>query len=170
MSSFRTSRSCTALLSAGLLAASALPAAACPQELAVYSEPDAEASLEFTPAGESAAVTHSFKVKFRENATMLDGIVMWTQEVPRPVGMLTHQCPEGDVTGTEIDACTVWQGVVYALGADGKVGLLPETGAKAAQQLVLADLAASLRHSSIHGPQGIARLPSDVFSLSGCQE
>jgi NAD(P)-dependent dehydrogenase (short-subunit alcohol dehydrogenase family) len=33
--------------------------------------------------------------------------------------MVMHNCPEGDVTGEEIAACTVWEGVIYTL--DGLV-------------------------------------------------
>ena len=42
--------------------------------------------------------------------------------------MIMNNCPEGDVTGDDIAACTVWEGVIYSIGADGKVGSLPEEG------------------------------------------
>ena len=98
-----------------MLALSAVPAhAACPQELGVYTEGEAHASLEFKPAPEGAA-NHEFRLVFAENGVVLDGVVMWTEDPARPHGMLMHDCPEGDVTGEELEACTVWQGVIYSV-------------------------------------------------------
>lgn len=158
-------------MSALAVVLAALPVlAACPQELSVYSEPEAKASLEFTPAGEGAATSHTFKIKFPENAVILDGIVMWTEEPARPHGIVMHKCPEGDVTGEELQACTVWQGVVYAVDGQGNVELLPPEGADAADKLLLPDFAPAVRLSSAYGMDGISKMPWDVFTLSGCQE
>lgn len=162
-----------ACLAAALSAALALlPAAhaACPQELAVYSEPEAEAGLEFTPADHGALPTHNFKVKFPENAVILDGVVMTTEGVERPHGTLMHKCPVGDVTGEELAACTIWQGTIYAVDEKGDAGLLPAQGQPAARQIILTDFAAFARESSIWGMTGISKLPGDIFSMSGCQE
>lgn len=155
-------------LAASLLASPAL--AACKQELAVYTEPQANASLEFTPAGGTASASHSFRITFPENSVVLDGIVMWTDGIARPHGIVMHQCPEGDVTGAELEACTVWQGVIYAVDAAGSVGLLPAEGADSAAQLLLPDFAPALRQSSAYGVDGVSKMPWDVFKLSGCQD
>jgi hypothetical protein len=144
--------------------------AACPQELSVYSEPEAGASLEFTPAPPNGSTSHIFKIKFPENAVILDGIVMWTDGVARPHGIVMHQCPEGDVTGAELEACTVWQGVIYSVDDAGKVDLLPPEGADSAPQLLLPDFAPALRQSSAYGMGGVSKMPWDVFRMSGCQE
>jgi hypothetical protein len=156
---------------AALALAGADPArAACPQELAVYTDRDKAASLEFRPAPPEAAVRSSaFRVLFAQSGVSVDGIVLWTDEVPRPFGMLMHDCPEGDVTGEEIAACTVWQGVIYRADADGAVGLLAKEG-PAAERLLLPDFGPSVRHSALYGAGGISILPFDVFDLSGCQE
>ena len=156
--------------SAAVLAVLALPAhAACPQELGVYTEPEAGASLEFKPAPDGAA-NHEFKLVFSENDVVLDGVVMWTEDVARPNGMLMHNCPEGDVTGEELAACTVWQGVIYTVSEFGAVGLLPERGAAAAVHLILPDLGPAVRNSPIWGAHGVSKAPWDSFTLSGCQE
>jgi hypothetical protein len=143
--------------------------AACKQELAIYSEPEANASLEFTPAGDTGS-SHTFKIKFPENSVILDGVVLWTEGVARPMGIVMHKCPEGDVTGPELDACTVWQGVIYAVDGQGNVSLLPPEGATAAQQLLLPDFAPALRQSSAYGMAGVSKMPWDAFKMSGCQE
>jgi hypothetical protein len=161
----------TAFFSAAVLASVTYPGhAACRQELSVYSEPEADASLEFTPAGANASTSHTFKIKFPENAVVFDGIVMWTEGVARPIGIVMHKCPEGDVTGEELVACTVWQGVIYAVDGLGNVDLLPPEGADAAEQLLLPDFAPALRQSSAYGMAGLSKMPWDVFKMSGCQE
>ena len=158
-----------ALALTAMLAASP-SVAACKQELAVYSEPEANASLEFTPAAPNGATSHTFKVKFPENSVILDGIVMWTEGVARPVGIVMHKCPEGDVTGAELEACTVWQGVIYAIDGQGNVDLLPPEGADSAAQLLLPDFAPAVRQSAAYGMAGVSKMPWDVFKISGCQE
>ena len=157
-----------ALTTMMLAASSAV--AACKQELAIYSEPEANASLEFTPAAPNGSTSHTFKVKFPENSVVLDGIVMWTEGVARPVGIVMHKCPEGDVTGAELEACTVWQGVIYAVDGQGNVDLLPPEGADSAAQLLLPDFAPALRQSSAYGMEGVSKMPWDAFKMSGCQE
>lgn len=155
-------------MAASLLASPAL--GACKQELSVYSEPEANASLEFTPAASNGSSSHMFKIKFPENSVVLDGIVMWTEGVARPMGIVMHKCPEGDVTGAELEACTVWQGVIYAVDGAGTVDLLPPEGADSAAQLLLPDFAPALRQSSAYGVGGVSKMPWDVFKMSGCQE
>jgi len=143
---------------------------ACPQELAVYTDRDGAASIEFRPVAPDAAVhTNTFRVLFSQNGIAAEGVVLWTEGVPRPTGIVMHGCPEGDVTGEELAACTVWQGVIYTVDDASEVGLLPREGA-AATKLLLPDFGPSVRHSSLYGEGGISILPWDVFDISGCQE
>lgn len=153
----------------GALAGAGTAHAACPIELSVYGDKDGVAGIDFMPRGEAAAVTNRFRMVL-EKGVVLDGLVMWSEGVERPNGMLTHQCPEGDVTGEEIENCTVWQGVVYTADGSGNIGLLPAERADAPQTLIFPDLAYSLRYSSAHGEDGLTKLPADVFVLQGCQE
>lgn len=157
-------------LAFALVVASALPAvAACPLELAVYGEAQSGAEMSFTPKGEATLVTNAFRMLL-DNDVVLDGIVMWTEAPERPAGMLMHKCPEGDVTGEELDKCTVWQGVIYTSDKQGNVALLPAEGQPAPDTLIFADLGPSLRHSSAYGVGGFSKVPFDVFALKGCQE
>ena len=143
--------------------------AACPMELAVYGDRDAVAGLDFRPTGENAVVTNSFTLVM-DNSVVLDGIVMWTQEEPRPNAVVSRDCPEGDVTGEEYAACTLWQGVVYSVDDEGAVGLLPAEGEPAPAQIIFADLGPALRASRAYGEGGFSKVPFDVFQLKGCQE
>jgi len=164
MTSFRS------LMAMVLVAASPSSAlAACPMELAVYAARDAVAGINFQPRGDAVAVTNTFRM-WVGDGIMLDGIVMWTQDEARPNAMLMHGCPEGDVTGAEIEACTLWQGVIYTADAAGKIDLLPAQGSDAPAQLIFPDLGPALRHSAIFATKGFTKAPWDVFALEGCQE
>ncbi|TIV40741.1 MAG: hypothetical protein E5V99_02840, partial [Mesorhizobium sp.] len=95
--------------------------AACPIQLAVYGEAQSGAEIDFTPAGSSATITNAFRM-ILDNNVVLDGIAMWTEgSAARPHGSLMYKCPTGDVTGEELAACTVWEGVIYS--ADEKGGV-----------------------------------------------
>jgi hypothetical protein len=90
--------------------------------------------------------------------------------VARPNGIMLHGCPEGDVTGEEIDACTVWEGVIYSVDGSGRVGYLPAEGAPAAEQLLFPDLGRGVRYSAVWGEGRVEIVPQDILALSGCQE
>ncbi|MGC4024347.1 MAG: hypothetical protein QM744_03865 [Mesorhizobium sp.] len=143
--------------------------ATCPMELAVYGDKTGVAGIDFRPTGENAVVTNSFKMVM-DSDVVLDGIVMWTQEEPRPNAIVSRNCPEGDVTGEEYAACTLWQGVVYAVDEKGEVGLLPAEGSPAPARLILADIGPALRASNAFGEGGFTKVPFDMFELKGCQE
>jgi hypothetical protein len=153
-----------------VLAQTTLPAhAACPIELAVYGDRDGVAGIDFRPTGESAVVTNTFKMVLG-NDVMLDGLVMWSDGIARPYASLMYNCPDGDVTGEELEACTLWEGVVYTADATGKVSLLPRERQDAPQTLVFPDLGPALSQSSAYGDGGFSKVPWDVFTLKGCQE
>ncbi|WP_054310419.1 hypothetical protein [Mesorhizobium sp. 1M-11] len=141
--------------------------AACPIELAVYGEREQVAEIDFRPSMGSATTTNSFKMVLGNNI-VLDGVVLWSSDAARPHGTLMHQCPEGDVTGEELAACTVWEGVIYTADTTGAVDLLPNEHKDAPSALIFPDLAGHLSRSAIHDK--LPKLPWDVFAMKGCQE
>lgn len=151
------------------LATNSAAHAACPLELAVYGDAESAAGIDFRPTGESAVVTNTFKMVL-DNSVVLDGIVMWTEGVARPHGSLMYKCPTGDVTGDELAACTLWEGVVYSADDQGNIALLPAEGVDAPKKLIFPDLGPSLQMSTAHGASGFSKVPWDVFILKGCQE
>ncbi|WP_137930404.1 hypothetical protein [Mesorhizobium comanense] len=157
----------SALAATGLCATAAQ--AACPIELAVYGDAQSGSEIDFTPTGTSAVVTNDFRM-ILDNNVVLNGIVMWSTGEARPNGSLMYKCPEGDVTGGELAACTLWSGVIYTSDDKGAIGLLPAQGVDAPKTLILPDLGPSLRHSLAYGGSGFSKVPSDVFTLKGCQE
>lgn len=151
-----------------LFTASSPASADCPVGLAAYRDLEDAASVEFTPTS-GAAVANTFRMLL-DNDVVLDGIVMWSDGIGRPYGMLTYKCPEGDATGAEIAACTMWEGVIYTSDDLGNIELLPAEAAGAPAKLIFPDLGPSLRHSAAYGAAGFSKVPWDVFKLSGCQE
>lgn len=153
---------------AGLLAATAASAAECTQDRAIYADRDGGYELAFEPVGSAAAATsHHFKLKVLASGAVLDGIVMPGDDPARSNGMVMYNCPEGDVTGEEIAACTVWEGVIYALDGND-AALLPEEGAKAAENLLLAGFGPSLRYSTLWDAGKASVVPWDLFKRKGC--
>lgn len=162
------------LATAWFSCAAAAPAgAACFQELAVYEEAQAKASLTFIPRGDEPDPTLGrFTIKFPENAIAFDGVIMPADDPQRPWGIVMHKCPQGDATGEEIAACTIWEGVVYGLDATGNVFYLPplNQGDAAAATILLPDFAGAVRLSAAWGAAGLSTAPKDDFKLSGCME
>jgi len=143
--------------------------AACPMELAIYRDMNDIASLEFRPTGEGALTTNTYRILFSGDVVM-DGIVIWSDGEARPFGQLQYKCPEGDVTGEEIAACTAWEGVIYSADEKGNIGLLPHEGMPAPVKLILSGLGHSVKNAPAYAAAGLGSVPWDVFELKGCQE
>ncbi|MCU0832042.1 MAG: hypothetical protein MUC58_11120 [Rhizobiaceae bacterium] len=144
----------------------------CWQENAVYSDPATNAELKFLPPESDADGSFArFTITFPENAIVLDGVVMDAGEpFFRPLGIIMHKCPTGDVTGAELDACTIWQGIVYGLDGVGNAPYLApmNEGSQAARTLLFPDLRASVRLSSVWGASGLSTPPNDDFKFKAC--
>ncbi len=157
-----------ALLAAGVSAGSAV-SSDCPQARAIYAEPDAGLELAFSPVESDAAVTsHIFSIRDAKTGTIMEGHVIVSDAPERTGGMVQFQCPEGDVTGADIEACTVWEGVIYALNDAGQFDLLPPGDVKAAEQILLPGFGPSVATSSAWGKGKLTTAPWDAFQLKGC--
>ncbi|PWV98330.1 hypothetical protein DFR52_105313 [Hoeflea marina] len=158
---------------AALLAGTTIPAGACPQALASYAQAGSGVLLGFD--GATAAtdpMAHRFHVVVNGSGVRMDGVVMTVSDPVRPWGMVMHQCPEGDVTGAEIEACTVWEGEMRTVDASGGEAFLPLAGgsaAEAADLLRLSGFGAALARSPAWGGTASGP-PTDDFQLKGCQE
>jgi hypothetical protein len=157
------------LLSVALLDAGPAQSADCAQERAHYADRDNAYELTFEPVEpESSASTHRFRIRVVNTNLVLDGFVMASEPVDRSNGMLFNNCPEGDVTGADLAACTVWEGVIYA-NDQGRIGLLPPQGNPAAPQILLSGFGPALQASSAWGEKKATVTPWDVFTLKGCR-
>lgn len=144
-------------------------AATCTQERASYIDSQGVYELRFEPIDpESSASTHVFKISLKNSKLVLDGYVMASEPVDRSNGILFDNCPEGDVTGADLAACTVWQGVVYSQH-DGKIDLLPQQGQPAAEQILLPGFGPALQASTAWGRGKASVVPWDVMTLKDCR-
>jgi len=152
----------------------ALPAAAvgasdCRQASAVYADRDGAYELRFTPIdSEAAAASNRFTLKVLKTSIELDGYVMPSDDPERAVGILMFKCPGGDVTGADLDACTIWQGTVYGANAKGEIDNLQPEAAAAADSVFLPGLGPSIRQSQIWGNDKASVAPWDVLAFKEC--
>lgn len=142
-------------------------AAECPIERAVYVEPEADVELRFEASGENTPLSHRFLLVSSAAKLKVDGHVLYDPEIERPVAMALDNCPEGDVTGEDIAACTVWKGIIYAADkVTGQVDLLPDEGANAPDRLILPGFGPAIATSSFGA--AMTATPWDIFSFKQC--
>ncbi|WP_419908029.1 hypothetical protein [Hoeflea sp.] len=137
----------------------------CPQALAGYGTPEQSVLLEF--AG-SADLSFSLLIEGQDGR--LDGFVYPAEEEDGMAGVVLDDCPEGDVTGAQLEACTVWQGAVHGVDTDGDSGPLPASDQPAAGLLKLDGLYSAVKERA---PDMAARLPDepiDTLTLLACLE
>ena len=156
----------TSLIAVAWIAGTVPVAAAdCPMERAVYAEPEARIEIRFQASGENTPLSHRFTLV--GGKMTIDGHVLYDPEIERPVAMALHNCPEGDVTGADLAACTVWKGIIYAADkTTGQAGLLPEEGANAPDSLILPGFGPAVVASSFGG--AMTATPWDVFTFKQC--
>lgn len=142
----------------------------CMQEKAVYVDMDDAYELRFEPMGSESSLSNRFKLAIRNTTVVADGVVMRTDDQLRADGRIMFECPEGDVTGADLRACTVWQGMVYASDLKGHIRALPAEGEIAAERLFLPALGPSIQKSSLWGNGKATVAPWDVLSLKGCDQ
>ena len=141
----------------------------CLQKNARYIDADKVVEIQFTDLGsETGLSSNTFTVKPVETEVSMKGWVLWNNAVSRPNGVITYQFPDGDITGEELDACTVWDGVVYSVWRDGTVDLLPPGDDPAASKILLPDFGRKLRYSAVWTDKKMESVPWDAFSYSGC--
>jgi hypothetical protein len=141
--------------------------AACPQELSIYEDAKGN-SITFTPPSDSQASEHEFGLRI--GTTNLQGVVLWSKDPDRPNGIIMDQCPDGDVTGEELEACTVWQGVIYGLTKDADAPFLGKRGAPHAEALLLPDFSRAVLEHKFKTPLSAPPEIADVFKMKACQE
>ena len=145
-------------------------AATCLQKQAVYTDEDRAFTLQFTSPKEGKGIaTNTFELNSSENNFGFDGWVVWNNGISRPNGIITYKCPEGDISGDELDACKVWEGVVYAVFKDGEVDLLPPADDPAVDSLLFPDLGRALRASQAWSEAKLSTVPWDHFKFQSCQ-
>lgn len=153
----------------GSLGGEAAVAGDCLQQHALYADSQHEFELAFEPVGSEASTSsHRFTIRASDADIVLDGYAMPAEPANQTEGILFYNCPEGDVTGADLKACTVWQGMIY-LKDDATVDLLPAEGTAAANAILLPDFGHSLQNSTVWPKLKSKSVPLDLFTLKGCK-
>ena len=154
-------------LTLAALPATAADAASCSLEKAVYASTEGGYTLRFKPfVSDAAVVTHLFTLE--REGQVLDGLVMTADEPPHSVARVMKGCPDGDVTGTDLAACTGFEGYGFAISATGGVTNLGAGSAPSPPTLLFAGLGPSLLVSPLGQTLKITVAPSDVFTFKEC--
>lgn len=155
--------------------------AACPQQLALYTEKDNGYELRFrspAPWEASPNVGAILELAFPDGTTIWGTTWMpngtsWNQadlfsgcKLPGPIDEASGDPLPGS-THEELEACKVWQGVIYNLSGND-IDWLPFREDPAAETILLTNLGPTIRYSGLVLSPGDE--PHDVFTLSGCQE
>lgn len=159
-----------AALLASVSLATAPASAACTQDRAIYTDRDDAYTLTFHTVPENLPVmtSNEFALQMNDSDLKMDGVVMWSEGVPRPNGIVMFRCPTGDVTGDELDQCTVWRGVIYALTEGADADLLPKAKEPAAQALLLPGFASAMGEFNFKLEKPIETFPWEVFRFKEC--
>lgn len=153
----------------GIAVAEDQPVKSCLQKHAIYSNENGKYLLKFfEPKNGYGAATNRFKLEATGSAGVFDGWVVWGNGVSRPHGTITYKCPAGDITGKELDACNIWEGVIYSVWPDGAVDLLPPGDDGAAYKILLPNLGQVLKNSDAWVDIKLTSVPWDVFRFSKC--
>lgn len=143
--------------------------AACTQDRAVYTDRDDDYTLTFKRVPEDApAAANEFSIQMNESDLKLDGVVAWSEGVARPNATVTYKCAARGTTDEELEACTVWQGVVYALTEGADADLLPRAKEPAAQALLLPDFSSAMSGYNFNLDKPIEAFPWEVFRFKEC--
>ncbi|QND51137.1 hypothetical protein HB779_03925 [Phyllobacterium sp. 628] len=144
--------------------------AACLQDHAIYTDRDDNYTLTFksTPDDQPVAASNQFTIQLNDSDLKLDGVVMWDKDGGRPNGIVMYNCPAGDVTGDELQQCTVWKGVIYALKEGADAELLPMAKEPSAQALLLPDFSGAMSGFNFKLEKPIETFPWEVFRFKEC--
>ncbi len=149
--------------------------AACTQNRAIYKDRDGDYTLTFQPEQPNdlkmtPAPTNEFTITTENKPDFkLSGMVIWPEEgVARPYALVTFNC-KGDGSNTEdLDDCSLWQGVIYALKEGAEAEVLPKAEEPAALAVLLPDLVTALDGYDFGAAKPEKPLDWEVFRFQGC--
>lgn len=143
----------------------------CRQDQATYGDEDNLYRVSFLREdGEQGFVTNRFTIAKKGKKPFLSGWVLWTDEEPRSEAIVTWNCPGGDITGEELDICTIWKGVAYSVYSDGHVDLIPPGEETASSGILLPGFGPELKKSKAFADENLTKAPWEYFRFAECQD
>jgi hypothetical protein len=159
----------TLVLAAGQAGAvegdSSKTARGCPLALSAYAAAEGAVAVEFRGDG-----TRSFRLLVDGIDGTFDGFVFPGDDGTEDLAVVLDDCPEGDVTGTDLDACRIWQGPVSGVDTNGSPVVLPDADAAAAPGIRLDGLAQALSGSRPFRDAGLEPVSFETLALFACQD
>ncbi|WP_112309146.1 hypothetical protein [Pseudogemmobacter bohemicus] len=163
-------RAAATLIALAGMAAPAIAEVACPPERAVYAHEDSGFRISFRPmkSWEQTGMTVAiFDVELQDGRNLW-GVIRTNMGTSRDTGQIYLGCPipgpdEGP-TEEELEACRVWEGLVYSVEAN-QIGAFPVEGEKAPPSLLFTDLGRQLRYEIFDSP---GDEPWDQLWLTTC--
>ncbi len=86
----------------------------------------------------------------------------------RSVARIMKDCPEGDITGEDIRACTAFEGYVYAISGEGKAGNVGKGNVPAAANILFAGLGPILAASAVAAKMKLDIARTDLLEFRKC--
>ncbi|WP_343313002.1 hypothetical protein AAIB41_09175 [Brucella sp. BE17] len=149
--------------------------AACTQNRAIYKDHNGDYTLSFQPEQPndlkmSPAPTNEFTITTDSKPDFkLKGMVIWPEEgIARPYALLTFNCQNDGSDSEDLDDCSLWQGVIYALKESAEAEVLPKAEEPAAQAVLLPDLVTALDGYDFGAAKPEKPLDWEVFRFQGC--
>ncbi|TCQ81700.1 hypothetical protein EDF68_10178 [Ochrobactrum sp. BH3] len=149
--------------------------AACTQNRAVYRDQGDAYTLTFHAAQSNAlkmspAPTNEFTITADDKPEFkLSGLVIWPEEgVARPYALITYNCKNGGTDPEDLDDCSIWQSVVYALKEGAEADVLPKADEPAAQAILFPDLATALDGYDFGAAKPEKPLEFESFRFKSC--
>lgn len=179
MNCYRTVlKTASVLLLAGAVAAPSSALAACMQNRAVYTDRDDNYTLTFRPEEPNdlkftPAPTNEFTIVANDKPEFkLTGLVVWPEEeeVKRPLGMVMYNCAGDGASSDELEDCSIWQGVIYALKETAEAEPLPKAEEPAAQAVLFPDLLGALDIYDFGAAKPEKPLTWEAFRFKTCMQ
>ncbi|MDH7784119.1 hypothetical protein QBD01_000119 [Ochrobactrum sp. 19YEA23] len=149
--------------------------AACTQNRGIYQDRDGTYTLTFRPMQTNdlkmtPAPTNEFTITANDKPEFkLNGMVIWPEEgVARPYALITYNCKGDGSNPEDLDDCSIWQSVIYALKEGAEAEVLPKADEPAAQAVLFPDLVTALDGYDFGAAKPEKPLQWEVFRFQGC--
>lgn len=137
-----------------------------------YIEPMSGLVLQFVPIdpqkSRAGSTSNMFEMTTSDGGMTFPGDVIWNMGLSRPNGSVLIPDCEAPESADDLNDCTLWEGVVYALSKKG-IATLPDEDRAAPAQVLLSDFGRAMRYGiwDFEAYSGDI-IADDIFAFDGC--